>query len=284
MRRSEPAGLSAALVIVPGFYAVGYTSRHMNAPTGLTLVNRYRCFDGWQQFFRHPSAATGCEMRFSLYLPPQAETERVPLLIYLAGPHLHRGDLRRSRRAPSGLRPSSASRCCPRTRARGQRACRATTRAGTSASAPASTSTRRRPPWSAHYRMGSYVAAGTAGARRARVPGRRRAHGTFRSLDGRARGADHRAQAPGALPHAVGLRADRGTDAMPLGTEGVLALSRRRPRDLAAVRRDRADERPRQRDGTSAAAHRPGPRRRIPRRHSSGRSCSRPPAATRVTR
>lgn len=53
--------------------------------SALTLVTRYRCFDGSQQFFRHQSTEARCEMRFSLYLPPQAEIERVPLLIYLAG-------------------------------------------------------------------------------------------------------------------------------------------------------------------------------------------------------
>jgi S-formylglutathione hydrolase len=57
----------------------------MAAPADLTLASRYRVFDGWQQFFRHPSRATASEMRFSLYLPPQAEAERVPLLVYLAG-------------------------------------------------------------------------------------------------------------------------------------------------------------------------------------------------------
>ena len=51
----------------------------------MKLLSRYRSFDGWQQFFSHPSAETRSEMRFSLYLPPSAETERVPLLIYLAG-------------------------------------------------------------------------------------------------------------------------------------------------------------------------------------------------------
>jgi S-formylglutathione hydrolase len=51
----------------------------------LSLVSRYRCFGGWQQFFRHQSAATRCEMRFSLYLPPQADAGPVPLVIYLAG-------------------------------------------------------------------------------------------------------------------------------------------------------------------------------------------------------
>ena len=57
----------------------------MSPPEPLTLSNRYRCFDGWQNFYRHPARTTDCEMRFGLYLPPQAEHEQVPLLIYLAG-------------------------------------------------------------------------------------------------------------------------------------------------------------------------------------------------------
>jgi S-formylglutathione hydrolase len=50
-----------------------------------TEVSAYRCLDGWQRFFRHQAAATASEMRFSLYLPPQAGSESVPLVIYLAG-------------------------------------------------------------------------------------------------------------------------------------------------------------------------------------------------------
>lgn len=57
----------------------------MSASETLALTNRYRCFDGWQEFYRHPSRSTACEMRFGLYLPPQAAHEKVPLLIYLAG-------------------------------------------------------------------------------------------------------------------------------------------------------------------------------------------------------
>lgn len=48
-------------------------------------MGRYRCFGGWQHFYRHESRATGCAMKFALYLPPDAEAARVPLLIYLAG-------------------------------------------------------------------------------------------------------------------------------------------------------------------------------------------------------
>ena len=57
----------------------------MSPPETLILSNRFRCFDGWQHFYRHPAQTTACEMRFGLYLPPQAEHEQVPLLIYLAG-------------------------------------------------------------------------------------------------------------------------------------------------------------------------------------------------------
>lgn len=35
--------------------------------------------------YSHDSAVTNCTMRFSLFLPPQAETEKVPVLYYLSG-------------------------------------------------------------------------------------------------------------------------------------------------------------------------------------------------------
>lgn len=43
------------------------------------------CFGGVQASFTHPSEATGTEMSFSVYLPPQAESGPVPVVYYLAG-------------------------------------------------------------------------------------------------------------------------------------------------------------------------------------------------------
>lgn len=43
------------------------------------------CFDGWQHRLRHRSERLGCEMVFSVYLPPQAERGRVPVLYWLSG-------------------------------------------------------------------------------------------------------------------------------------------------------------------------------------------------------
>ncbi len=51
----------------------------------LELIEQHRCFGGTQSVYTHPSAATGTQMAFSIFLPPQAAQERCPLLTYLSG-------------------------------------------------------------------------------------------------------------------------------------------------------------------------------------------------------
>lgn len=51
----------------------------------LTVTGSHRCFGGSQSFYAHRSEATGGEMRFSVYTPPQADEGPVPVLYYLAG-------------------------------------------------------------------------------------------------------------------------------------------------------------------------------------------------------
>ena len=43
------------------------------------------CFDGQQLRYSHPSTVLGCDMTFSIYLPPQAEQGKVPVLYWLSG-------------------------------------------------------------------------------------------------------------------------------------------------------------------------------------------------------
>jgi S-formylglutathione hydrolase len=50
-----------------------------------TPVSRSLCFGGVQATYSHASRETGCTMRFGLYLPPQAATGRVPVLYWLSG-------------------------------------------------------------------------------------------------------------------------------------------------------------------------------------------------------
>jgi len=51
----------------------------------LEQIASHRCFGGEQLRFRHRSETLDCEMVFSLFLPPQAEYGRVPLLHWLSG-------------------------------------------------------------------------------------------------------------------------------------------------------------------------------------------------------
>ena len=51
----------------------------------LELLSEHACFGGVQRFYRHASAQTGLPMRFSVFVPPQAQHQKVPVLFYLAG-------------------------------------------------------------------------------------------------------------------------------------------------------------------------------------------------------
>lgn len=51
----------------------------------LETLSQHACFDGIQGFYRHASREVGLPMRFSVYQPPQAQHGAVPVLFYLAG-------------------------------------------------------------------------------------------------------------------------------------------------------------------------------------------------------
>ena len=51
----------------------------------LNLISEHACYGGWVRFYSHESRECRSEMRFSVYLPPQAEKGKVPVLYYLAG-------------------------------------------------------------------------------------------------------------------------------------------------------------------------------------------------------
>ena len=42
-------------------------------------------FGGWLNRYTHESSSCNCEMTFSVYLPPLAETEKVPAVYWLSG-------------------------------------------------------------------------------------------------------------------------------------------------------------------------------------------------------
>jgi len=51
----------------------------------MKIVSENRAFGGVQGVYSHASEACACEMTFAVYLPPQAEHGRVPVLWYLSG-------------------------------------------------------------------------------------------------------------------------------------------------------------------------------------------------------
>jgi len=51
----------------------------------LENISRNRSFGGWHKQYRHRSDVLGCDMRFAIYLPPQAATKAVPVLYWLSG-------------------------------------------------------------------------------------------------------------------------------------------------------------------------------------------------------
>jgi S-formylglutathione hydrolase len=51
----------------------------------LELLEEHRSWSGTQRIYKHEANSIGLPMRFSVYLPPQASSTRVPALFYLAG-------------------------------------------------------------------------------------------------------------------------------------------------------------------------------------------------------
>ncbi|WP_426752587.1 S-formylglutathione hydrolase [Myxococcus sp. Y35] len=50
-----------------------------------TLLSEHHCFGGSVGFYKHASEACGGDMRFGIFVPPQARERKVPVLYYLAG-------------------------------------------------------------------------------------------------------------------------------------------------------------------------------------------------------
>ena len=51
----------------------------------INLLSENRCFDGTVGFYSHQSQVCNSEMRFSIYKPPQASSQSVPVLYFLSG-------------------------------------------------------------------------------------------------------------------------------------------------------------------------------------------------------
>ncbi|KAA8593154.1 hypothetical protein FQN60_009270, partial [Etheostoma spectabile] len=51
----------------------------------LTQVSSNKCAGGFQKVFEHESTELKCKMKFAVYLPPKAETDKCPVMYWLSG-------------------------------------------------------------------------------------------------------------------------------------------------------------------------------------------------------
>ena len=51
----------------------------------MEMLEEHRCFEGWQQRWRHASSTLNCPMTFSIFLPPPRDHTPPPVLYWLSG-------------------------------------------------------------------------------------------------------------------------------------------------------------------------------------------------------
>jgi S-formylglutathione hydrolase len=51
----------------------------------LETISEHGCFGGRMVFCRHHSSVNNCDMQFSVFVPPQAESQKAPVLWFLSG-------------------------------------------------------------------------------------------------------------------------------------------------------------------------------------------------------
>lgn len=118
-------------------------------------IEHRACFGGWQEVYKHRSAVLDCEMRFAIYLPPQARHTPVPVLYWLSGLTCSEQNFIQKAGAQRYAAEHGIAVVCPDTSPRGEGVADADgydlgIGAGFYVNATQS-------PWAAHYRMYDYV-------------------------------------------------------------------------------------------------------------------------------
>jgi len=122
----------------------------------MQLVSKSRSFSGWTMRFQHASTSLNCDMIFSIYLPPQAEHQQVPVLYWLSGLSCTDENFMQKAGAQRKAAELGIAIVCPDTSPRG------TNLAGEHDSYDLGSGAgfyvnATQTPWSEHYRMYDYV-------------------------------------------------------------------------------------------------------------------------------
>jgi S-formylglutathione hydrolase len=113
-------------------------------------------FGGWLNRYQHDSTSCNCEMTFSVYLPPKAETEKVPAVYWLSGLTCTDDNVRTKAGAQRYASELGISLIMPDTSPRGDEVADVPERYDLGKGAGFYVNATQQ-PWAAHYQMYDYV-------------------------------------------------------------------------------------------------------------------------------
>lgn len=131
----------------------------MGASHGLGTVSTHRCFGGTVGYYRHRSEVNDCDMRFAVYAPPAASRGPVPVLTWLAGLTCTEETFMIKAGAQRVAAELGLMLVAPDTSPRGEGVPDAEDSAWDLGLGAGFYLDATEPPWSAHYRMHSYLTA-----------------------------------------------------------------------------------------------------------------------------
>ncbi|WP_345873344.1 S-formylglutathione hydrolase [Shewanella algae] len=120
-------------------------------------ISNNRSFGGWHKQYRHHSSSLNCEMRFAIYLPEQANSQKVPVLYWLSGLTCTDENFMQKAGAQRLASQLGLAIVCPDTSPRGEGVADAEDAAYDLGLGAGFYVNATQAPWSSHYRMYDYV-------------------------------------------------------------------------------------------------------------------------------
>ena len=180
------------------------------------VVSQHRCFNGTVGFYKHEAASTACSMKFSVFTPPQAQAGRVPVLYYLAGLTCTEETFMIKAGAQRVAAELGIMLVAPDTSPRGVKLPGDSDSwdFGVGAGFYVDATVE---PWSRHYRMYTYITQELRALIEAQFPADPARTGIFGHSMGGHGALTHCAAQSRIVSLGLGLRAHRGTEAVPWG-------------------------------------------------------------------
>lgn len=119
-------------------------------------IERIKEFGGWLNRYQHSSESCHCDMTFSVYLPPQAATQKVPAVYWLSGLTCTDDNVRTKAGAQRYAAELGIALVMPDTSPRGSEVADEPERYDLGQGAGFYVNATQ-PPWSRHYQMYDYV-------------------------------------------------------------------------------------------------------------------------------